>query len=74
MGKIVCLGILVADFIASPVNELPERGILQLVSETGVFTGGCATNTSIALARLGQEAGVVGKVRFFHLPYRRGQW
>src|SRR5690554_5775462 len=62
MGEIICLGILVADFIASPVNELPERGKLQLVSETGVFTGGCATNTSIALARLGQEAGVIGKV------------
>jgi len=62
MGKIWCLGILVADFIARPVDKFPERGKLELVSNTRVFTGGCATNTSIALAKLGQEVEVLGKV------------
>ncbi len=62
MGNIICLGILVADFIASTIEKFPELGKLELVNNTGVFTGGCATNTSIALAKLGMDVGVIGKV------------
>jgi sugar/nucleoside kinase (ribokinase family) len=59
---VVCLGILVADAIARPVDDLPERGTLALVDEIALRGGGCALNTASALARLGLTAAVVGKV------------
>ena len=59
---VVCLGILVADAIARPVDELPERGSLGLVETVSLHGGGCALNTASALARLGPVAGVAGKV------------
>ena len=59
---VVCLGILVADAIARPVDELPDRGSLGLVDEITLHGGGCALNTASALVRLGLSAGVVGKV------------
>jgi sugar/nucleoside kinase (ribokinase family) len=59
---VVCLGILVADAIARPVDELPVRGALELVDDISLHGGGCALNTASALVRLGLEAAVVGKV------------
>jgi sugar/nucleoside kinase (ribokinase family) len=59
---VVCLGILVADAIARPVDELPERGTLGLVDEIALRGGGCALNTASALAKLGLSSAVVGKV------------
>ena len=59
---VVCLGILVADAIARPVGELPERGSLELVDEISLHGGGCALNTASVLARLGLRAGAAGKV------------
>ena len=60
---VVCLGILVADAIARPVGELPDRGSLGLVDEISLHGGGgCALNTASALARLGLSAGAAGKV------------
>jgi len=59
---IVCLGILVADAIARPVGELPDRGSLGLVDEISLHGGGCALNTASALVRLGLSAGAAGKV------------
>jgi sugar/nucleoside kinase (ribokinase family) len=59
---VVCLGILVADVICRPVDELPERGTLGLAGEIDLQGGGCALNTASALARLGLRAGVAGKV------------
>jgi sugar/nucleoside kinase (ribokinase family) len=59
---VVCLGIVVADVICRPVDDLPERGTLGLVDEVALRGGGCALNTASALARLGLEAGVAGKV------------
>lgn len=61
MVDVVCLGILVADVIARPVDELPH-GRVSLVSEISVHGGGCALNTSTGLARLGLSVLVVGKV------------
>jgi len=60
--EVVCVGILVADVIARPVRELPQRGQLMLVDEMVTHIGGCAANTGIGLARLGVRTGVVGKV------------
>ena len=59
---VVCLGILVADVIARPVDELPPRGALGLVDEVTLRGGGCALNTATALARLGLGAAAAGKV------------
>jgi sugar/nucleoside kinase (ribokinase family) len=59
---VVCLGILVADLIGGPVHRLPERGSLVLVEEMGLYLGGCAANTALALARLGVPVSLVGKV------------
>jgi sugar/nucleoside kinase (ribokinase family) len=59
---VVCLGILVADAIARPVGELPERGSLGLVDEISLHGGGCALNTASVLVRLGLAAGAAGKV------------
>jgi sugar/nucleoside kinase (ribokinase family) len=59
---VVCLGILVTDVIARPVDSLPESGTLALVDSITLRGGGCALNTSSALAKLGLRAAALGKV------------
>ena len=59
---VVCLGIVVADAIARPVDRLPEPGTLALVEEISLRGGGCALNTATALALLGDEVALVGNV------------
>ncbi len=61
MVDVVCLGILVADVIARPVDELPH-GAVALMDEVSLHGGGCALNTATGLARLGSSVSVVGKV------------
>lgn len=58
----MCLGILVADAIARPVERLPARGSLALVDELSLHGGGCALNTASVLVRLGLRAAAAGKV------------
>jgi sugar/nucleoside kinase (ribokinase family) len=62
MPEIACLGILVADLIGRPIDELPPRGRLGLVENMTLHIGGCAANTGIDLARLGVDTAVLGKV------------
>jgi sugar/nucleoside kinase (ribokinase family) len=59
---VVCLGILVADAIARPVDELPPSGSLGLVDDITLRGGGCGLNTATVLARLGLDAALIGKV------------
>ena len=59
---ILCLGLVVADVVASPVKEFPEKGKLILVDNMELHSGGCAVNTGITLKRLGVDTGVMGKV------------
>jgi sugar/nucleoside kinase (ribokinase family) len=59
---VVCLGILVVDLIARPVEGLPAKGTLELVDEISMRGGGSALNTASALVRLGLRAGAAGKV------------
>lgn len=62
-GGVVCLGILVADVLARPVDaDVVPWGELGLVEEVSLRGGGCALNTASALVRLGSRASVVGKV------------
>ena len=62
MAEVVCLGILVADVVGKPVDRMPERGKLMLVDTMELHTGGCACSTGIALAKIGVDTAVVGKV------------
>ncbi len=62
MTEVVCVGILVVDVLARPVEALPPRGKLMLAEEMKVHVGGCAANTAIGLQRIGIPAGVIGKV------------
>ncbi|MBN1657339.1 MAG: sugar kinase [Anaerolineae bacterium] len=61
-GRIVCMGIVVADVVGRPLRAVPEPGRLVLVDEMALHTGGCALNSATALARLGLPVDVVGKV------------
>jgi sugar/nucleoside kinase (ribokinase family) len=62
MPEIVCLGIVVADVIARPVDSYPRRGELSLCSEMRPSIGGCAANTGIGLQKLGVPSATIGKV------------
>jgi sugar/nucleoside kinase (ribokinase family) len=58
---VVCLGILVADVIARPVEDPPWGG-LELVGAVVLRGGGCALNTSTTLVKLGLDAAAAGKL------------
>jgi sugar/nucleoside kinase (ribokinase family) len=60
--EVLCAGIVVADAIASPVDELPEMGRLALVDSVQLHTGGCALSTASALERLGVPTALCGCV------------
>jgi sugar/nucleoside kinase (ribokinase family) len=60
--SVLCAGIVVADAIASPVDEPPERGRLALVDSVQLHTGGCALSTASALTRLGTATALAGCV------------
>lgn len=62
MAEVICVGILVADVIARPVDEYPAPGHLNLCDEIRPSIGGCAANTGIGLQRLGVQSAVIGKV------------
>jgi len=59
---VCCLGILVADVFGSPIDEIPPKGSLRLFDRMELHIGGCAANAAIAMAKLGLETSVVGKV------------
>lgn len=62
MADVTCLGILVADVVGKPVDTMPERGKLSLVETMELHTGGCASNTGTALAKIGIDTAIIGKV------------
>src|SRR3954447_19752038 len=62
MPDIACLGVLVADLLARPVDGMPPKGRLGLVDRMELHVGGCAANTGIDLAKLGVSTAVLGKV------------
>ena len=59
---VLCLGILVADVVAKPIEEMPGKGKLELVDAMELHTGGCDSNTGYALNKLGISTGLMGKV------------
>lgn len=59
---VVCLGILVADVIARPFDELPPTGTLAYLTDVSLRGGGCALNTATVLTRFGCSSAVGGKI------------
>lgn len=62
MSDIACVGILTADCIAKTVDKIPEAGKLGLIDSLKLYTGGCALNAAIDLAKLGADVAMVGMV------------
>lgn len=60
--EVLCIGIIVGDFLVKPVERMPERGKLTLVETTELHIGGCATNTGICLQKMGIPVSLMGKV------------
>jgi len=61
-NKVMCFGIVVGDFLGKPIEGIPEKGKLLLMDRAELHIGGCATNTSIVLSRLGVNVSIAGKV------------
>lgn len=62
MFDVACVGILTADCIAKTVDKIPEPGKLGLIDSLKLYTGGCAQNAAIDLAKLGAKVAIVGMV------------
>ena len=59
---VVCAGVLVADHLCTPIDHVPAAGELVAVDELVLNIGGCAANAAMALAKLGVDVGICGKV------------
>ena len=59
---VACVGILCADVLAKPVDQLPEKGKLGLIDQLQLQIGGCASNTAIDLAKIGLTSVMIGKI------------
>lgn len=60
MPQVVCLGIIVVDISARPVDEMPEKGLLKMTEQVSIGLGGHATNSGRCLSKLGREVAVMG--------------
>jgi sugar/nucleoside kinase (ribokinase family) len=61
MLDIACVGIVVADVIAKPVDDMPEKGKLNTIDKISMHTGGCAVNTAVDLVKIGKKVSVLAK-------------
>jgi len=61
-NKVLCLGQIVADVIARPVDRLPEPGLLLSLEHLTLAPGGCACNTACVLTKLGVPTRLAGMV------------
>ena len=59
---IVCLGVVVADVVAKPIDALPKRGTLELIERVELHIGGNAANSAASVAKLGLPVQLLGKV------------
>ena len=62
MLDVACIGILVADVLAKPVDALPQKGRLETIDSIGLFTGGNAMTAALNLKKMGLASAVLGKV------------
>lgn len=61
MIDVVCIGILVADVIAKPIDSIPAKGLLGLIDGISLHNGG-AMSASIDMAKIGLNTAILGKV------------
>ncbi|MEP7257066.1 MAG: carbohydrate kinase family protein [Flavitalea sp.] len=59
---IVCVGILCADILGKTVDQLPEKGKLNLINSISLQIGGCAANAAISLSKIGINTSIIGKI------------
>ncbi|MFO7636701.1 MAG: carbohydrate kinase family protein [Clostridia bacterium] len=62
MFDVACAGILVADVIAKPIMNLPEKGTLLPVNTISLHSGGCALSSAVNMSKIGLSTTVLGKV------------
>lgn len=62
MFDVANIGILVADIIAKPVDNIPDKGLLKTIDSISMHSGGCAMSASIDMSILGLNATLIGKV------------
>ena len=62
MKKVACVGILVADVMTSPVDSIPEKGLLSHVNAIELYAGGNAMTASVNMRKMGVESAIIGKV------------
>ncbi|MBL8822200.1 MAG: carbohydrate kinase family protein [Planctomycetia bacterium] len=60
--EVLCVGIIVADHVCTPINHLPRAGELVLADSMLLTSGGCAANTAVDLSKMEVRASVVGRV------------
>ena len=60
--RVVCLGNVLVDVLVKPVDRLPPKGGLLPVERLEISVGGCASNTALALRRLGVTVSLWGKL------------
>jgi sugar/nucleoside kinase (ribokinase family) len=60
--RVLCAGILVADLVIPPLQELPAPGELAATDDFLLAPGGCAANVAISLAKLGVSSAVSGRL------------
>lgn len=61
-ADLVTIGLVCADVMVRPVNDLPPRGKLGLVPQLEMHVGGLAGVTAAVYARLGGSAAFIGRV------------
>jgi len=59
---VVCAGIVVADYVCTPVTHVPAAGELVLAERILLTIGGCAANVAVDLSKMGVAAAVAGCV------------
>lgn len=59
MKSITILGIACVDIIVTGYRQMPELGQLEFIDNMKLYTGGCALNCSIDLAKIGVEHNLI---------------
>lgn len=60
--ELVSVGVVCADVMVRPVDDVPQRGTLGLVPNLEMHLGGLAAVTAIAFSQLGGRAAFLGRV------------
>jgi sugar/nucleoside kinase (ribokinase family) len=61
-SDVLCAGIIVADYVCTPIPHLPVEGEVVLAERILLTIGGCAANVAVDLAKMEVPATVVGRV------------